>query len=51
MSREMMLGMLRQGNTGDEILSILDIIGNGSADDDSAQSVFAEPTLSAIEFW
>ena len=28
MSREMMLGMLRQGNTGSQILQILDVIVN-----------------------
>jgi len=51
MSRETIFGMLRQGNTGNEILSILELIGSGGADDDSAQSMLAEPTLSTIEFW
>lgn len=51
MTRETILGLLRQGNTGNEILSILDIIGDGGASDDSAQSSLPQPTLSAIEFW
>ena len=29
MSKEVALGLLRQGNTGDEILQILDVIAEG----------------------
>lgn len=41
-TNSIMLSMLRQGNTGDEILQILDAIASG--DDDSL------PTLESIEF-
>ena len=41
-TNSIMLSMLRQGNTGDEILQILDAIASG--DDDSL------PTLENIEF-
>jgi len=50
MTRETILGMLRQGNTGNEILSILDIIGNGGADDATPQSSSAQPTSEWIDF-
>ena len=46
MSRSIALSMLAQGNTGNEILSILDVI----ATDESEQSI-ATPTLDVIEFW
>jgi hypothetical protein len=45
MSRSIALSMLAQGNTGDEILSILDVI----ATDESEQSIDT-PTLDVIEF-
>lgn len=51
MTRETILGMLRQGNTGNEILSILDIIDNGGADDATPQSSAAQPTSEWIDFW
>lgn len=51
MSLSVALSLLAQGNNGNEILSILDIIGSGGDDDDSAQSMLAEPTLGTIEFW
>jgi hypothetical protein len=50
MTRETILGMLRQGNTGNEILSILDSIGNGGADDATHQSSAAQPTSEWIDF-
>jgi hypothetical protein len=50
MTRETIFGMLRQGNTGNEILSILDIISDGNDDTQSAQSVLAQPTSEFIEF-
>ena len=43
MSKTVMLSLLAQGNTGDEILSILDVIMS----DESAQN---EPTADSIEF-
>jgi hypothetical protein len=45
MSRSIALSMLAQGNTGNEILSILDVI----ATEESEQSI-ATPTLDVIEF-
>jgi hypothetical protein len=42
MSKEVLISMLRKGQTGEEILSILDML---SADDDTV-----EPTLDEIEF-
>ena len=52
MSKEVMLGMLRQGNTGSEILSILDVIAtdNRESDDSNAMAV-SYNTGEAIEFW
>jgi hypothetical protein len=55
MSKQVMIAMLRQGSTGDEILSILDVLtsDNVSEGDDSnylpilGQSV---PTLEEIAF-
>jgi len=44
MSREMMLGMLSAGNTGDQILQILDnIVEEVSEQND-------QPTLSSVDF-
>lgn len=43
MSKELLISMLRKGQTGDEILTILDLI---SADDDVNS---AEPTLEEIQ--
>lgn len=45
MSREMMIGMLQAGKTGDQILQILDTIA--SSDD---VNVDAEPTSEEIKF-
>lgn len=42
MSKELMISMLSKGQTGDEILTILDMI---STEDDTI-----EPTLDEIEF-
>ncbi len=42
MSKDLLISMLRKGQTGDEILSILDML---AADDDAA-----EATLDEIEF-
>lgn len=43
MSKEVLVSMLRKGQTGDEILTILDMIA-GSDD------TITEPTLEEIEF-
>lgn len=45
MSKELMIMMLKQGGTGNEILTILDSITN-----DVDDTVSAEPTLDEIEF-
>lgn len=45
MTRSIALSLLSKGNTGDEILSILDVI----ATEESEQSI-ATPTLDVIEF-
>jgi hypothetical protein len=44
MSKQVLIAMLQQGNTGSEILSILDVISNDSIVEES------EPTLEEIEF-
>ena len=46
MSKSMMLSMLRQGNTGTEILSILDALTSENV----AEVADNEPTLNPIEF-
>lgn len=48
MSREMMLGMLRAGNTGEQILQILDTIVGDDYDADFEES---QPTMEEIAFW
>lgn len=52
MSKQVMISMLRQGNTASEILSILDSItsDNVTADSDTNSVVVNEPTLHEIEF-
>ena len=47
MSKSVMLTLLNQGNTGDEILSILDMI----VSEQSAEVSNNEPTADPIEFW
>jgi hypothetical protein len=56
MTRDMMLGMLRAGNTGDELLDILDAMvcdsfnsGSGVTDTSFADS-YGEPTTEWVEF-
>lgn len=44
MSKELLISMLRKGETGADILTILDMISDG----DDADS--AEPTLDEIQF-
>lgn len=51
MSKQVLISMLRQGNTGNEILSILDVIANDTvADAPEADVPTAEPTLEWINF-
>jgi len=47
MSKTVMLSMLAQGNTGTEILSILDAL----AADEAVSTDDNGPTLNPIEFW
>jgi hypothetical protein len=46
MSKSVMLSMLAQGNTGSEILSILDAL----ATDESSEQGYNEPTADMIDF-
>ena len=46
MSKSMMISMLRQGNTGTEILSILDALTSENV----SEVADNEPTLNPIEF-
>jgi len=47
MSKQVMISMLRQGNTGSEILSILDVIASDGIDTTQTDIM---PTLEEIEF-
>lgn len=49
MTRDLYLSLLRQGNTGNEILSILESLATGGDDSFSAEDG-AGPTLSPIAF-
>jgi hypothetical protein len=49
MTKSVLVSMLRQGQTGNEILSILDVIANGE-NDAVTETVSAQPTLQEIEF-
>jgi hypothetical protein len=51
MSKQVLISMLRQGNTGNEILSILDVIASDaiSEGEDSTQPANM-PTLEYIDF-
>ena len=51
MSKQVLISMLRQGNTGNEILSILDVIASEqiSEGDDNTQTGNM-PTLEYIDF-
>lgn len=51
MSKQVLISMLRQGNTGAEILSILDAIATGTVADAPADDVATPaPTLEWIDF-
>ena len=47
MSKEVLISMLRQGNTGTEILSILDAITSDAVSEEQEGNM---PTLDVIEF-
>ena len=47
MSKSVLTSLLAQGNTGAEILSILDVI----VADQASESGYNEPTADVIEFW
>ena len=46
MSKQVLISLLAQGNTGAEILQILDTL----ADDNQQAVAYAEPTADSIEF-
>jgi len=50
MSKQVLISMLRQGNTGNEILSILDAIASDTVSDAPVADVTSVPTLEEIEF-
>ncbi len=45
MSKEVLISMLRKGQTGNEIITILDMITGAECDE------LGEPTLEEIQFW
>ena len=45
-----MISLLRKGNTGSQILEILEAISQGSSEQQVSQ-VANEPTLMELEFW
>lgn len=45
-----MISLLRKGNTGSQILEILEAISEGSSEQQVSQ-VANEPTLMELEFW
>ena len=50
MSLDLMIGALRKGQNGNEILAILDALAGGDSDSISTESAGAQPTLEPIEF-
>jgi len=50
MSRELMIGLLKKGQTGNELLGILDVITTDSDDIQAPAITQAEPTLEWLEF-
>ena len=49
MTKSVMISLLRKGNTGSQILEILEAISQGANEQQVAQ-VAAEPTLMELEF-
>ena len=50
MSTEIMISALRRGNTGNEILTILNAVTGSDSDVDATETVSAQPTLEIVEF-
>jgi uncharacterized protein (DUF433 family) len=50
MSKQVLISMLRQGNTGNDILAILDAITSDAVSDAPDADVTSRPTLEEIEF-
>jgi len=52
MSKQVLISLLRRGNNGAEILSILDVIAADAVSDQSVSDStgFATPTLEEIDF-
>ena len=48
MSKQVLISLLSKGNTGNEILSILDAITSDTVSEDQEGNM---PTLDVIEFW
>ena len=51
MSRELMIGLLKKGQTGNELLGILDVITTNTDNTEAPVITQAEPTLEWLEFW
>ena len=49
-SKDMMIGMLRKGNTGNQLLDILNVIAP-EIDSTESESIAAKATLEPIAFW
>ena len=49
MTRDLAISLLHSGNNGEQILQILDTLGAGFDDNESAECG-ADPTLDAIDF-
>lgn len=50
MSADLMVSALRRGQTGNEILQILDAITGADSDNTNTENVGAQPTSEFIEF-
>lgn len=50
MSVDLMIGALRRGQNGNEILAILDAITGDDSDTPSTENAGSQPTLEPIEF-
>ena len=52
MSKQVLISLLRQGNTGNEILSILDsLCADAVSNTDSESYGGGEPTAFELQFW
>jgi hypothetical protein len=50
MSRDLLIGALRRGQTGNEILAILDALTGSDTNTANTEDVGVQPTLEHIEF-